>query len=177
MARLIFLVSLVWAVVAPSIAMAQEYGPSLGDLRDVPTIVRAGEWVALRGTGFAASSDVEISLMANDLGDTAVLGGVVVDDEGTLETSVPLSDDVEPGAYTISASGDTVDGGVRVLSTALQVVPEDTDTTVAGSGSDTTVAGSGSDTTVAGSGSDTTVAGSGSDTTVAGSGSDTTVAG
>ena len=141
-ARLIILAILALAVVAPSSALAQEYAPALGDLEGVPPSVAAGDSIALEGSGFAAGSTAEVSLMANEVGEITSLGTVPVDDEGNLDAPVSLMGEVSPGAYTISVSGDTIDGGVRQLSAAVQVVVTTTTTTSSTVSIDTTSAGS-----------------------------------
>jgi hypothetical protein len=138
MTRLIVLLGLVWTVIAAPATMAQEYGPSLGDLRGVPPVAHAGDLIPLDGSGFAADSAVEVSLLANDIGEVSSLGTVAVDEDGNLDEPVLLSESVAPGTYTLSASGDTVDGGVRVLSAALNVAPRETKAAATRTDPDTT---------------------------------------
>ena len=139
MARSLLLALFVWGlmVVSPA-AIAQEYGESLGDLAPLPASVADGGSVPLQGTGFAASSTVEISLMSNETGEVVSLGVATTDSSGNLDASVPVPEGLAPGAYTIAVSGEAIDGGTRVLSGSLnsgeETVGPATTSTVSGDG-------------------------------------------
>jgi hypothetical protein len=127
MARSVMLALIVWGlmVVSPA-AIAQEYGESLGDLAPLPALVADAETVPLQGSGFAAGSTVEISLMSNETGEVVSLGVATTESSGDLDASVSVPEGLAPGAYTISVSGEAVDGGTRVLTGSLQAGEETT---------------------------------------------------
>lgn len=125
------------ALTSPT-ATAQEYGESLGDLEDVPASAVAGESIPMRGSGFAAASILDVSLIANATGEIILLGTVTVGADGTINTSVVIPADVDRGFYTLSAAGTAVDGGSRILSAGLEVV-ESTPSTTASTSPPTTL--------------------------------------
>jgi hypothetical protein len=96
-----------------SVAAAQEYGESVGDLM-------VGYYLRVSGDGFSPGSEVRIQLTRNDTGETTNLGAAATDRGGTLAASVALPEGLEPGTYVLTATGVTTDGLTRTLSTELQ---------------------------------------------------------
>lgn len=102
-------------------AAAQEYGELQGVFEEVPASAEAGGSFPLRGAGFAPNSTIEVLLVQNASGQEVGPGTATADDSGTLATGVALPPDLEPGPYTLTASGIAVDGGSRVLAADLQI--------------------------------------------------------
>ena len=112
----LFVLVAVGASLAAPEAAAQQYAESQGALDEVPTSAEKGSAVPLRGDGFAPNSTVEVLLIVNASGEALGPGIAAVDDQGILATALALPETLEPGTYTIRASGIAVDGGSRVLS-------------------------------------------------------------
>lgn len=112
----LFALVVVGASVASPQAAAQQYDASQGALEEVPASAGKGGSVPLRGDGFAPNSTVEVLLVVDASGETMGPGLAAVDDRGILATALALPESLEPGSYTIQASGVAVDGGSRVLS-------------------------------------------------------------
>jgi hypothetical protein len=119
--------------IATPVAVAQEYGPSTGDLGGVPSSVAPGSQVSFTGDGFAPGGDLDVVLTSAD-GTTTALGKAVAGQDGTAHASIVVPEGLAPGAYTFSVSGDAPDGGTRVLSAGLQINPQGTESS-SGSGS------------------------------------------
>lgn len=98
----------------PGVAQAQGYGPgnfvAVGD-----TTVTPGQTIPVTGCCFAG--DVTITLGGRQLG-TTTAGA-----DGVFNTTVTVPSDLAPGTYTITATGQNIDGsGQLVLSFPITVV-------------------------------------------------------
>jgi len=101
-------------LVAAPAAVAQEYVGEAGDLD-----VTMSATPTVSGAGFAANSAVFLTLTVNSTGEVIELATLETDSLGTLSGSVMLPDDLEPGTFTLTATGVTEDGASRVLSATV----------------------------------------------------------
>lgn len=111
-------------MVLASVAVAQEYGGSTGQLRVAGLAVPRGS-LEVSGEGFMADSVVRLMLTDKATGVTIDLGVLESDASGVLAASVALPAGLEPGAFALSATGVTTDGATRVLSADVQVTAAD----------------------------------------------------
>jgi hypothetical protein len=112
----LMIVGALW--LAPA-ASAQPYGGTTGPL----TVTRSGDVWNVSGTGFMADSQVTL-MLTGDGGTEVTLGALFADSSGALAGSVPVPDGLDPGVYTLSATGVSADGATRVLSAAVTVTEE-----------------------------------------------------
>ncbi len=99
------------ALTAAPLAFAQEYAQETGDLE-----LTRPKVLTLSGDGFVADSVVFLTLTATGTDQVIDLGTLETDSTGAFSGSITLPDDLEPGMYTLSATGVTEDGATRVLS-------------------------------------------------------------
>lgn len=120
------LVALLLLLMAP-MALAQEYGESLGDLGlPGPGPYTPGETVSFSGDGFLPDSDVYLTLLAATDGAITDVGVVTADSAGAIAGSFVVPLEAGDDNYTVSATGVTPDGVTRILSGAIEVAsPED----------------------------------------------------
>ena len=99
------------ALTAAPLAFAQEYAQETGDLE-----LTRPKVLTLSGDGFVADSVVFLTLTATGTDQVIDLGTLETDSTGAFSGSITVPDDLEPGMYTLSATGVTEDGATRVLS-------------------------------------------------------------
>jgi len=124
----LLLPALVVTLVGPT-AAAQEYATETGDLELETTITVT---ITLSGDGFVPNSIVFVTATID--GVEIELGTIPTDELGAFAGEIVLPGDLEPGTYTIVATGVTEVGATRVLTSSLEhglpeVVTEDITTT------------------------------------------------
>lgn len=88
------------------------------DDHDDETVLLDGQGVVeVAGLGFQTNTEVRLSLGSDD----TVLSSVTVDRQGEFVATVPLGG-IEPGEFTLWATGTSVDGKTRTIGIAVMVV-------------------------------------------------------
>jgi methionine-rich copper-binding protein CopC len=115
--RSVLAAAVIWSLSVP-IAGAQQYEDEVGDLDLVVTVSIT---VTMSGEGYVGDSVVYVALTSEDGEQVVELGTIPTDDQGRFFGEIVLPDDLEPGTYTIAATGVTGQGATRVLSTSVAV--------------------------------------------------------
>jgi hypothetical protein len=76
-----------------------------------------GETVTLTGTGFAPGGQVEVSILS----DPIVLATVLADATGSFKVTVAIPKGLTSGEHVLKATGPSATGGLRVLSTSVEI--------------------------------------------------------
>lgn len=107
-------------VVGATIAFAQASEPvSTGPLRpvDLPDVVEGETTTTVRGSGYAPGGQIDITIES----DPVHLATVTADAAGSFEARVTIPAGLPAGAHTLKATGPDPAGGLRVLSTPVEV--------------------------------------------------------
>ena len=115
--RSVLAAAVIWSLSVP-IAGAQQYEDEVGDLDLAVTVSIT---VTLSGDGYVGDSVVYVTLISEDGEQVVEIGTIPTDDQGRFFGEIVLSDDLEPGIYTIATTGVTGQGATRVLSTSVAV--------------------------------------------------------
>lgn len=118
--RSLLAAAVIWSLGVP-IANAQQYEDEVGDL-DLEVTVSIT--VTLSGEGYVGDSVVYVTLTSDDGEQVVDLGTIPTDDQGRFFGDVTLPEGLEPGTYTIAATGVTSQGATRVLSAPVGVGQE-----------------------------------------------------
>jgi hypothetical protein len=101
----------------PAAAMAQQYEEETGTLSVSDTAVSAGGSVTLSGSGFAPSSEVEITIESTP----RTLDTVTANASGEIAVTVAIPSDLSAGTHTLKGTGVTPDGATLVLSATVSI--------------------------------------------------------
>jgi len=118
--RSLLAAAVIWSLGVP-VASAQQYEDEVGDL-DLEVTVSIT--VTLSGEGYVGDSVVYVTLTSDDGEQVVELGTIPTDDQGRFFGDVALPEGLEPGTYTIAATGVTSEGATRVLSAPVGVGQE-----------------------------------------------------
>lgn len=119
MKRAVLAVLLLGMMVVPAAAaFAQPYVEDFEETLSVAdTTVEPGDDVPVSGSGFAANSQIVITIESTP----RTLDRVQADADGTFSVEVAIPIDMPAGQHTLKASGVTPDGAPQVLSTPITV--------------------------------------------------------
>jgi hypothetical protein len=117
---LMLLVAGLIALGSAGAASAQEYSGQ-SDRLSTSRSASPGGSLDVSGSGFKADTVVNLALANRSTGEALDLGTLAADAAGVVTGSISLPDGLDPGTYTVTATGVTGDGATRVLSTDLEV--------------------------------------------------------